>query len=101
MVFDAAPPPAVMKMLCVSPPDSGGAVQRAQQAKIMRMQQQQNDNFNDVRNGVTFTRDPETGQTCEVQTLQGGHKWTNGRGTVVDSAMSPSPAFRQRQVIGR
>lgn len=78
-----------------------GAAQRDHQAKIMGMQQQQNDSFNDVINGVTFTRDPQTGQTREVQTLQGGPKWVNGRGTVVDSAMSPGPAFHQLEVISR
>lgn len=78
-----------------------GAAQRAHQAKIMGMQQQQNDNFNDVINGVTFTRDPWTGETREVQTLQGGQKWINGNSTVVDSALSPGPGFHQIQTISR
>jgi hypothetical protein len=78
-----------------------GEAQRAHQAKIMGMQQQENDNFNDVINGVTFTRDPQTGQTREVQTRQGGPYWTNGLGTVVNSTMSPGPAYHQLQVISR
>jgi hypothetical protein len=78
-----------------------GEAQRAHQAKLMGMQQQQNDNFNDVINGVTFTRDPWTGQTREVQTLQGGQKWINGNNVVVDSAMSPGASFHQLQTISR
>ena len=75
--------------------------QTAHQQQVMKVMQQQNDNFNDVINGLTFTRDPQTSQTREVQTLQGGPKWTNGLGTVVDSPMSPGPAFHQLQVISR
>jgi hypothetical protein len=78
-----------------------GAAQRAHQARIMGMQAQENDNFNDVINGVTFTRDPQTGQTREVQTLQGGQKWINGNNVVVDSALSPGPAFHQLETISR
>jgi hypothetical protein len=78
-----------------------GEAQRAHQAKIMGMQTQQNENFNDVINGVTFTRDPWTGQTREVQTLQGGQKWINGNNVVVDSALSPGASFHQLQTISR
>jgi hypothetical protein len=78
-----------------------GAAQRAHQARIMGMQAQENDNFNDVINGVTFTRDTQTGQTREVQTLQGGQKWINGNNVVVESALSPGAAFHQLQTISR
>lgn len=78
-----------------------GEQQRAHQAKVMGMQAQENANFNDVINGVTFTRDPYSGQTREVQTLQGGPKWTNGSNVVVESAFSPGPAFHQLQTISR
>jgi hypothetical protein len=67
----------------------------------MGMQAQENDNFNDVINGVTFTRDSQTGQTREVQTLQGGQKWINGNNVVVSSALSPGPSFHQLQTISR
>lgn len=78
-----------------------GAAQRAHQARIMGMQQRENDNFNDVINGVTFTRDPTTGQTREVQTMQGGQKWINGNNVVVESALSPGASFHQLQTISR
>ena len=76
-----------------------GDAQRAHQAKLMGMQEQQNENFNDVINGVTFTRDPWTGQTGYVQTLESGQKWVNGNHVVVTSAMSPGPAFHQLETI--
>jgi hypothetical protein len=78
-----------------------GNAERARQARIMGMQTQQNENFNDVINGVTFTRDPETGRTYEVQTLQGGQKWINGNNVVVSSALSPGASFRPLQTISR
>ncbi len=78
-----------------------GEAQRAHQARVMGMQTQQNDNFNDVINGVTFTRDPQTGRTYEVQTLQGGQKWINGNNVVVQSGLSPGAGYHPLQTISR
>ncbi len=66
----------------------------------MGMQAQQNGSFNGVINGANFTRDPWTGQTREVQTLQGGQKWISGKSVVVDS-LTPGPSFHPLQTISR
>lgn len=75
--------------------------ENAREQQMMRNMQRENENFNDVINGVTFTRDPQTGQTREVRTGQGGPYWTNGLDTVVNSTFSPGPAYHQVQVISR
>jgi hypothetical protein len=77
------------------------AAMNARQEKINRMSREETDNFNDVILGVTFTRDPVTGVEREVPTGGGGPKWSNGRGAVVDSALSPGPAFHPLQTISR
>jgi hypothetical protein len=75
--------------------------ENAREQGIIQNMGRQNENFNDIINGVTFTRDPQTGQTREVQTGQGGPYWTNGLDTVMSSTFSPGPAYRQLQVISR
>jgi hypothetical protein len=75
--------------------------QNVHQEKIMKMQQQRVDNFNDVLLGQTFTRDPTTGVERAVPTGAGGLKWIDVKNNVVDSALSPGPAFHQLQTISR
>ncbi len=73
----------------------------AHQQAVIRGSQQQNDNFNDVINGVAFTRDTSNGSLHEVPLGQGGTQWINGNRTVVESGMSPGPGFSQLQTISR
>ncbi|MGD0730287.1 MAG: hypothetical protein ABR956_03420 [Terracidiphilus sp.] len=73
----------------------------AHQQQFNKMMRQENDNFNDVLNGVSFTRDAATGREYEVATGAGGTKWVNGNQAVVESAMSPGPGFNQLQTISR
>jgi hypothetical protein len=73
----------------------------AHQEEFNAMQRQQNDNFNDVLNGVTFTRDTVTGKEYEVPTGTGGTKWVNGNNAVVESAMQPGPGFNRQQTQSR
>lgn len=75
--------------------------QSARAQQMMKNMEQQSDTMNDIINGVTLTRDPATGQQREVQTGVGGPKWIDGKNNVVDSALSPGPAFHQLQVIPR
>lgn len=73
----------------------------ARQEQWNKTQRQENDNFNDVLNGVSYTRDTVTGKEYEVSTGTGGTKWVNGNQTVVESAMSPGVGFHQLQTISR
>ncbi len=75
--------------------------QNARAQQMMRNMEQQSDTMNDIINGVTLTRDPQSGVEREVQTGVGGPKWIDGKNNVVDSALSPGPAFHQLQTIPR
>ena len=59
--------------------------------------------FNDIINGVTVTRDPTTGQTREVLTGAGSYYWVNGGGGVVNTFTNnqPGPNYHPAQVINR
>ncbi len=61
----------------------------------------QSDTMQDVLLGQTYTRDPQTGQKYVVPTGLGGGHWMDGRGDVVDSALSPGPAFHKLEAISR
>ena len=71
----------------------------AHQQQVMRGQQAENDNFNDIINGVSFTRDTVTGKEYTAPMGTGGTQWVNGNHTVVESAMQPGPGFNQLQNI--
>jgi hypothetical protein len=61
----------------------------------------QTDNFNDILNGVTYTRDPTNGAHREVPTGTGGTHWMNGNNVVVESSLSPGPGFHQFENVSR
>jgi hypothetical protein len=58
-------------------------------------------NFDDVINGVTLTRDPVTGKEREVAIGPHGTNWINPQATVVNSALSPGTGFYELQNIER
>ena len=79
-----------------------GEEARAHFRQQMDMMRKESDYAQDVISGVTYTRDPWSGQTREVYTGSGANKWVNGRtGTVIDSTLSPGPSFHQLQPIDR
>lgn len=61
------------------------------------------EDFDDILNGVTLTRDPTTGQTREVLTSQNQNYWVNGLGSVVSTPADtqPGPNSRRLQTIQR
>lgn len=71
----------------------------AHQQAMIRGQDAQNENFNDILNGVSFTRDTATGKEYTVPAGKGGTQWINGNRAVVESAFSPGPGFNQLESI--
>ena len=69
--------------------------------RTMRTIHHQTDNFNDILNGVTYTRDPTNGAHREVPTGTGGTHWMNGNNVVVESSLSPGPGFHQFENVSR
>ena len=67
---------------------------------IMAASDAQEQNFDDVINGVAYTVNPATGQTQTVPLGNGAASWVDG-GTMVQSAMSPGAGFTQLQTISR
>jgi hypothetical protein len=61
----------------------------ARQEKWKRRMAGETDNFNDILNGTTFTRDPTSGIEREVPTGPGGQKWIDNGENVVSVAMQP------------
>ncbi len=91
---------------------SNAQIQREAQAnaEIRQRQSQRADSqlklaqdFDDVINGVTLTRDPTTGQTREVLTGQYSNYWANALGGVVNTPTDtqPGPNYRKLQPITR
>jgi hypothetical protein len=72
-----------------------GEADRSRFRNQMDAMLKESDYAQDVISGVTYTRDPFTGQTRNVYTGSGATKWTNVHGTVVDSMLSPGPGFQQ------
>jgi tryptophanase len=78
------------------------AQMNAYQQRVIQNMGHEQDNFNDIINGVSLTRDPTTGQEYEVPLGTGGPQWIDpGRSAVVQSALSPGPGFNQLQTISR
>ena len=72
-----------------------------QQSVIANMGHEQ-ENFNDIINGVSLKRDPQTGQEYEVPLGQGGPQWIDpGTNRVVETALSPGAGFSQLQGVSR
>jgi hypothetical protein len=61
----------------------------------------QNDSFNDVINGVSLKVDPTTGQRYETPLGTGNPQWVNGNNVVVESGLSPGPAFSRLETVNR
>jgi hypothetical protein len=60
------------------------------------------DNFNDIINGVSLRRDPATGQEYETPLGQGGPQWIDpGTNRVVETALSPGVGYNQLETISR
>ena len=87
-------------------------IQRDAQANLdlVRRQAQRADSqlklaqdFDDIINGVTLTRDPTTGQTREGLTSQNPYHWVNGLGGVVSTPTDNSPGanYQRLQTINR
>jgi hypothetical protein len=65
----------------------------ARQEQWKKMMRGETANFNDILNGLTFTRDPTTGVEREVPTGPGGQKWIDNQNNVASGAMQPGPAY--------
>lgn len=72
---------------------------QAQGEYARSVQAQQADTFSDILTGTTVTRDPATGQIRRIATGAGGQHWTNNAGTVIESALSPGPGYRQLETV--
>jgi uncharacterized protein YfiM (DUF2279 family) len=77
------------------------AATNARQAKWRADMAHQSDTMQDVLLGQSYTRDPQTGQNDVVPTGLGGGHWMDGRGDVVNSELSPGPAFHKLDTISR
>lgn len=78
------------------------AQMNAYQQRVIQNMGHEQDNFNDIINDVSLTRDPTTGQEYEVPLGAGGPQWIDpGRSSVVQSALSPSAGYNQLQTISR
>ena len=78
------------------------AQMNADQQRVIQNMGHEQDNFNDIINGVSLTRDPTTGQEREVPLGSGGPQWIDpSRNAVVQSALSPGSGFNQLQTISR
>lgn len=74
----------------------------AYQQRVIQNMGHEQENFNDIINGVSLKRDPSTGQEYEVPLGTGGAQWIDpSRSAVVQSALSPGPGFNQLQTISR
>jgi len=72
-----------------------------QQRAIANMGHEQ-ENFNDIINGVSLKRDPTTGQEYEVPLGQGGPQWIDpATNTTLQSALSPGAGFNRLETISR
>jgi hypothetical protein len=75
------------------------AESQARFEQTMHAMHQQGEEFNDILNGVTYTRDPTTGQYRYLPTGTGGTHWINGGGRVIEGSLSPGPGFHELQVV--
>jgi hypothetical protein len=75
--------------------------ENAREQGIMAASDQQEQNFDDVINGVAYTRNTSTGQLQTVPLGTGGPQWIDGGNNVVNSALSPGASFSQLQTISR
>lgn len=78
------------------------AQMNAYEQRVIQNMGHEQDNFNDIINGVSLKRDPNTGQEYEVPLGQGGPQWIDpGTNRVVETALSPGPGFSLSQTISR
>jgi hypothetical protein len=78
------------------------AQMNAYQQRVIQNMGHEQDNFNDIINGVSLTRDPTTGQEYEVPLGTGGPQWIDpGRSAVVQTALSPGAGYNQLQTMSR
>jgi hypothetical protein len=78
------------------------AQMNADQQRVLQNMDHEQANFNDIINGVSFKRDPATGQEYETQLGNGSAQWVDpGGNSVVQSALSPGAGFSQLQTISR
>lgn len=78
------------------------AKMNADQQRVIQNMGHQQDNINDIINGVSLTRDPTTGQEREIPLGAGGPQWIDpGTNAIAQSALSPGPGFNQLQTISR
>jgi hypothetical protein len=75
--------------------------ENAREQGIMAASDQQEENFDDVINGVAYTQNTSTGQLQTVPLGTGGTQWIDGGNNVVNSALSPGAGFSQLQTISR
>jgi hypothetical protein len=78
------------------------AQMNADQQRVIQNMGHEQDNFNDIINGVALKRDPTTGQEYEVPLGTGGSQWIDpGTNRVVETALSPGAGFNQLETISR
>jgi len=78
------------------------AQMNADQQRVIQNMGHEQDNFNDIINGVALKRDPTTGQEYEVPLGTGGSQWIDpGTNLVVETALSPGAGFNQLETISR
>jgi hypothetical protein len=74
----------------------------AYEQRVIANMGHEQENFNDIINGVSLKRDPTSGQTYEVPLGTGGAQWIDpSRNVTAESAFSPGPGFNQMQTISR
>jgi hypothetical protein len=74
----------------------------AYEQRVIANMGHEQENFNDIINGVSLKRDPNTGQEYEVPLGTGGPQWIDPATNVAaETAFSPGPGFNQMQTISR
>jgi len=78
------------------------AQMNADQQRVIANMGHEQENFNDIINGVCLTRDPNTGQEYETPIGQGGPQWIDpAHSGVVESGLSPGAGYSRLQTVSR
>lgn len=78
------------------------AAMNAYQQRVIANMDHEQQNFNDIINGVSLQRDPTTGREYETPLGTGGPQWIDpASNAAVQSALSPGAGFNRLETISR